>query len=259
MSSPPLSTARPSAAPLGDHWIARLRPSSAGAVRLVCLPHAGGGAATFRGWGALLPDAVEPVALRLPGRESRLREPPLRSMTALVAAIRSGLADVFEAPYALLGYCSGALVAFELARALDRAGRPPRHLFVVACPAPAHVVRDDGVHQLSGPALAAHLRPLGLMPTAVVDDPALMALFEPAIRADYEVFETAPSEPGPALDVPVTVFGADGDPSTSPSTLLAWHQETCTDFTLQLHPGDHAFFHERREAMTSAITRALTG
>lgn len=242
---------------MSNAWIARQRPAKPGAVPLVCIAHAGGGAATFRGWGDELPDTVDLIALRLPGRESRLREEPLRKMDALVPAIQAGCADLLAQPCALFGYCSGALVAFELARALQRAGRPPCHLFVCACPAPAHVVRDSAVHRLTGGALTEHLRALGIMPPTVLDDPDLMALFEPAVRADYEVFETAPYHTASALDLPITVFGGDLDPSTSVPTLLEWRAETSMDFLLRLYRGDHSFFQTNRRSMIGTVAHEL--
>lgn len=238
-------------------WIARLRPASAGATRLICLPHAGGGGATFRSWAADLPAEIDLCAVRLPGRESRLREPLLRRMDEVVRQLAQAMQEVVDVPYALLGYCSGALTAFELARLLERAGRPPAHLFVAACPAPASVDRDGGVHKMPPEELADHLRALGIIPPTIIDDPGLFGLFEPSVRADYEVFESDVYRPAPPLQLPITVFGADDDPSTTVPTLLNWRAETAGEFTLRLFPGDHSFFEEDRRALIRTIAAEL--
>ena len=67
-------------------------------ARLLCLPPAGAGAQFFRGWSDALPDGVEVLALRLPGRESRLREAPI-----LLAFVLMGWAARRSALFAALG------------------------------------------------------------------------------------------------------------------------------------------------------------
>jgi surfactin synthase thioesterase subunit len=48
-------------------------------MKLVCIPYAGGGPAAFQGWAEGLNAAgIEICAVRLPSRESRWKEEPLR-------------------------------------------------------------------------------------------------------------------------------------------------------------------------------------
>ena len=42
-------------------------------VRLVCLPHAGAGASSYRVWGRTLPADIGVCPVQLPGRENRGR------------------------------------------------------------------------------------------------------------------------------------------------------------------------------------------
>ena len=60
-------------APGGELWISRPVPIAKPRLRLFCFPHAGSGAAQFRPWADLMPPDVELCAVRLPGRETRLR------------------------------------------------------------------------------------------------------------------------------------------------------------------------------------------
>ncbi|MFI1189992.1 thioesterase II family protein [Streptomyces californicus] len=241
-------------------WIARLRPASGGRYRLICFAHAGGGAATFRGFAQDLPDDVDLCVVRLPGRESRLRELPVRKMGELVGLLEEALEELLDVPYGLFGYCSGALTAFELARRLRDGGhRPPAALFACACPSPALVLRGSGVHELSRPDLTEHLDALGIIPETILDTPGLFDMFEPSVRADYEVYETDEYADAAPLDLPVSVFGATNDPSTTVPTLLDWRTETSKDFSLRLFPGDHGFFEKDRRVITDAVAAELRG
>jgi surfactin synthase thioesterase subunit len=99
---------------------------------LVCLPFAGAGASFYRSWLGLS-DVFDVIAAQLPGREGRLDEPPHRSVDATVADL---LPDIVDAAHpnrrvVLFGHCTGAALAYELARALQAVdGIEVEHLVV---------------------------------------------------------------------------------------------------------------------------------
>ncbi|GAB1818977.1 thioesterase II family protein [Herbidospora sp. RD11066] len=238
-------------------WLARLRPAADGDVTLVCLPHAGAGAAAFRDWAADLPSGVDLCGIRLPGRESRLRERPHTRLSELVPVLADALATVVDRPYALLGYCSGALTAYELADHLIAADRrPPELLAVCAFPAPA-LVEPTMVHTLPSDQLAGHLKGLGIVPDAILADPALFGMFEPGVRADYEVLETWRHRARPPLPIPISVYGGDTDPSVTVEELQGWRAATSGTFTLRVYPGGHGFFTADRRAIAQGVAADL--
>src|SRR5205823_4375590 len=80
---------------------------------------------------------VEVCAVQLPGRQNRILEEPYTSLAALIAALAAALGPYFDRPFAFFGHSLGALIAFDLARALRRHGQPePAHLFVSGHRAP---------------------------------------------------------------------------------------------------------------------------
>lgn len=80
-------------------WFHRPLPRPGARLRLVCLPCAGGGTAVFRGWPARLPADVELLAVRLPGRESRIRERPYRDGEPLTRELARLLTEEVRPPY----------------------------------------------------------------------------------------------------------------------------------------------------------------
>src|SRR6202035_2395188 len=99
----------------------------------------------YRGWAAALPGDVEVCPVQLPGRESRLREPPFVSAERLVLALADALHPHLALPFAFFGHSMGAMLSFELARELRRRGRPlPVHLFVSGRRAPQGPARGAG-------------------------------------------------------------------------------------------------------------------
>ena len=110
-------------------------------LRVLCFPHAGGGASAFRGWTRDQPPGVDIRAVQLPGREDRIREPFPEDILALCEALLPSL----DVPYVLVGNSLGALVAFELARQFQqRYFLPPIRLVLRARRPGAHGDQPDG-------------------------------------------------------------------------------------------------------------------
>src|SRR5262249_38813267 len=151
-----------------DPWLPTRRPRPGARVRLFCLPYAGGGASMYRGFHDALPADIEVCAVQLPGRETRLREPPVADLAKLVPMVADGLGPHLGSRFALFGHSMGATLAFELARELRRRGAgTPVHLFASACPAP-HIADTDDTHTLPDEAMIEQLRALGGMSPEVL-------------------------------------------------------------------------------------------
>ena len=97
----------------GGGWLVVHRPRPQPRARLICFPFAGGGAATFRPWTALLGPEVELVAIEPPGRQTRLEEPPISEIAKFTASLVPELLPRLDRPFAMFGHCLGALTMFE--------------------------------------------------------------------------------------------------------------------------------------------------
>ncbi|MFF0379822.1 thioesterase II family protein [Actinoplanes missouriensis] len=219
----------------------------AAAAQLFCLPHAGAGASTYRQWQALAGPEVAVVPVRLPARESRFGEPPIRSAAAMADALLHPLMDrAGERRFALFGHSMGALLGYELAQRLTRLGRPPAHLVVSGYAAP-HLSSPSGegtVHQLSDPDLVDHLKALDGTAGEVLNEPKLLELLLPVIRADYELCETYRYPGHPPLPVPITALGGTEDPDLGEGRLQAWRELTTAAFTVVPFTGGHFYLNE---------------
>ena len=238
--------------------IRRLSPGQPADLRLLCIPQAGAGTAVFRPLAAATRDLADLYAVQLPGRETRRREAPYRKMGQVVDALVSALDDQPSRPLALLGYCSGAFVAFELARRLARHGQaPPACLIACAAPGPQIVDRTRGVYKMTRSCLVRYLREYEITPELILGDESVFAVFEPAIRADFELFEAEPYLPGTPLDLPVNVIGGRDDLGVEFTELLAWRDVTSGEFSVRLLPGGHGFMSSAAAATARAVSAEL--
>lgn len=239
-----------------DRWLPLPRP--VGAVRLYCIPHAGGGASSFRPWLSALPGvAVSPV--QLPGREARFRDQTFQRMEPLIAGLTDVVMASADGPFAVYGHSVGALIAFELVRELRRREAPaPVHLFVSGSPAPE--VLDEILpadHEASDAEIVALLRRLGGTPDSLLADPALLELILPAIKADLTVRANYRYTPEAPLDLPLTLLAADNDPRATAEGMDRWRDYTTGPFEQHNVGEGHFAVYENASLAQKYLSEAL--
>lgn len=226
-------------------WIRRFRPSPGAAERLVCFPHAGGSASFYVPVAAALSPRVDVAAIQYPGRQDRRLEPGPASVAALADQITEALAAWDDdRPLTFFGHSMGALVAFEVARRMERTGSGPVRLFASGRRAPSRT-RDEHVHTLDDDGVIAELRALAGTDAQVLQDEELLRMVLPAIRSDYRAVETYRCDPGATVGCPVTVLTGDADPRTSLPEAHAWSEHTTAEADVRVFTGGHFFLSER--------------
>jgi medium-chain acyl-[acyl-carrier-protein] hydrolase len=225
---------------------------------MFCFPHVGAGGAAFNTWLDLVPAEVELCAIRLPGRENRLREPLLDDWRELFESLEPVLTPLFDLPFVLLGHCSGSVLAYELARRLQAAGGArPAMLILSSTDGPSVRRIDDPLHLLPRREMLSRVVEFGGMARQVLDDPELMEIFERILRADYRVIERLEYSAGPPLDVPITVVGGRHDEFVSCRGMAAWSAETTTEFSLHLLDAGHYILGEAGELVAQVMRRLV--
>ncbi|WP_069811175.1 thioesterase II family protein [Streptomyces sp. TP-A0874] len=247
------------AAERSARWFRCFRPRPQAAVLLYALPFAGGGAAFYRAWADRLPASVELRAVQLPGRQDRMAEPPAVDCAALCRSLASALRDdLSDRPFALFGHSMGALLSFELARELRRLGeRAPVALGVSGWSSPRDRLPHGRYTTLSDAEFLTVVRRLGGMPQDVLDEPDLLSLVLPTLRADFQVVEGYSYREEPPLDLPMSVFGGVSDPFTERQGLEGWQQETTGPVTVRHYPGRHFYLTEHADAVAGAFLADL--
>ena len=239
-------------------WL-RHQNRQTGAIRLFCLPHAGAGASTFRGWPELLGPGVQVTAIQLPGREDRIRDRAHDNLDALLAELVPVLASAVDGPYALFGHSMGALIAFEAARRLVAQGSPPPlHLFASAHGAPHAPYRARYVSSLPDPEFRRAMVSLSGFREGPVQEAAFLSLLLPTLRADFRLCETYEYAAGAPLPSRLTVLtGADED--VSPLDLALWRELHTGPFRIRVIDGDRDFVVTQRRQVAEVVRAGLAG
>jgi surfactin synthase thioesterase subunit len=238
-------------------WLQPIRRPAHPAGRLVCLPHAGGGTIPFRSWPARLPAEVEVLAALLPGREARLDEAPSRDLATVVDELAAALRGPgAELPTVLFGHSLGAFVGYELCRRMGP-GAPFRHLVVSGARAPHRPPTVRPVADLPLLRFVDAVRELGGTSREVFDEPVLLELLLPALRADFSLAEGYLLPAPVPVPVRLTVLGGSDDPVTPVDALRDWQSYSTVGCSVRIFPGDHFFTVAHQEAVLAVVAEAL--
>ncbi len=228
-----------------------------GPLRLFCFPHAGGGSGMFRGWREGLKGIAGIAPACLPGREQRLGEPPMESMEQLVTALVQAIRPLLDGPFAFFGHSMGAVVAFELVRALRRAGvNLPTVLIVSAARAPQFREHYTPLPDPSEEEFLDQLRRLEGMPVEVLEHPESLNVVLPALHADARLYRRYVYRPEPSLPLPLVAFGGREDPNVRPEHVDAWREQTSAKFEWREFAGGHFYLQQRRQDFLKALADA---
>ncbi|MFJ8495419.1 thioesterase II family protein [Streptomyces sp. NPDC094038] len=242
--------------PTRQNWIRRYHPAPDAQHRLVCLAHAGGSASFFFPISRVLSPEVEVLAVQYPGRQDRRDEPFVDTIQETADHIDAALATGTDGPLTIFGHSMGAILAFEVARRLERRNAVVTGLLVSGRAAP-HYGYATRHHLSSDSELIAHLRALDGTAGNLFDDDEVVQMVLPAIRADYRAAETYRHADGPTLSCPIHVLTGDADPQVSPEAAAAWRAYTSGGFDMAVFPGGHFYLNNHGPEMIGIIRRLL--
>lgn len=247
-------TARPRTE--GD-WLLVPAPQPHRPVRLFCFPHAGGDATAYTPLARALAPLAEVWALRPPARGGRTRHPMPPDFDALVAVVTEALIPHLTGGdggrFAFYGQSFGALLAYEVARALP-AGLRPEPVVAVGAPCPAdwtaRTTRDLDAPELLG---------LTGLEEVVRDDPALAELALAALRTDLAVSATYRHRPHTPIGSAIHALAGADDPMLAPADLSGWAAHTRGAFGHGVVPGGHLLATVDLPGPVDVLTALLTG
>ncbi|WP_301005053.1 alpha/beta fold hydrolase, partial [Mesorhizobium sp.] len=225
--------------------------------RIICFPHGGGSVQSFRTWSDYLPEDVELICLDLPGRGKRSAEAPIRSMDVLVSMVTEALRGYSDRPFIFFGHSAGALVAYEVARSLEKAGRPSPFHVVVSAHKSADVPTDEPpMYRYADDKLIDVIRILGMIPKeALANEVLLQDFILPPLRADFELVETYDRNLPTPLNAAITAMGGVQDETINANDLNEWRRLTTSRFARIMFDSDHFYTH----SMTAEVVSTLLG
>ncbi|MBS1164051.1 MAG: Thioesterase [Proteobacteria bacterium] len=239
-------------------WLSGATSKPDARLRLLLLPYAGGGASLFHGWASSFDADIDVLAVHLPGREDRLREPPFTRLAQLADTLAEALMPIVDRPTVLFGWSMGARIAHAVAQRLELAGVPPCLLIAAAHPAPQHAHHRLPIHALAGERFWQAIAELGGTPKAILADRDLRDLIEGALRADFQLIETCPTVAPRSIACPVVAIAADADGLVDRRQVEDWTRTTSGRATVRTVAGGHFALRDNPEVVKVAVRAAIT-
>ncbi|MGW2748304.1 thioesterase II family protein [Streptomyces sp. NPDC001450] len=239
-------------------WIRRYHSPRGDAPTLVCFPHAGGSASAYFALSAALSEGAEVLIVQYPGRQDRLDESALNDLGELADGAVAALAPWSDRALTLFGHSMGSVVAYEVARRLERGPGPgPAGLIVSGNMAPS-VERDQGIHLMDDEQLMAWMSELAGTPPAVLADKELLATVVPALRGDFTALESYRHPEGSSVACPISGYVGDRDPHVPQDGFLRWAEHTTAEFTAQIFEGGHFYVEDQVRNVAQSILRDVS-
>lgn len=241
-------------------WFTVPRQRTNPAIRLFCFPYAGGSSTdpVFRQWANAMPDEVELAVLEMPGRARRMAEPFETSLPRLVSRLVPVFASCVDRPFAFFGHSLGAIVAYELARALAAAGMPGPRLLVVSAKQAPHMPYRRRLFDLPRDQFVSALRQLNGTRDEILENEELLDIVVAVLRNDLEMAFNYRFAGAPLRDVPILACAGRDDPHVEVDSVLAW-KEHADQFGATVYPGGHFFIqHESSDAIRDRIVEVMT-
>ncbi|WP_162473639.1 thioesterase II family protein [Serratia microhaemolytica] len=240
-------------------WLVRLNQPRRASLRLFCFPYAGGSSQVFRNWPQLIDSEIELIAVQLPGRGTRLHEPAISSVEILVEQITAVIqTNITTGRFAFFGHSMGAMIMFEVARALKAQKQPqPECLFASGCQAPQWIRAPRNIAAMSDEAFIAWLRQLQGTPAAIFNNSELLQVLLPMLRSDFAAVDGWQFVPSAPLSVPIIAMAGCQDAQISVPSVGAWSEQTIAKFELLTYSGGHFFIHEQEKRVVAAVNEQL--
>jgi medium-chain acyl-[acyl-carrier-protein] hydrolase len=215
-------------------------------VRLFCFHHAGGSALFFRDWTAGAPYGVDLCPIQIPGRSTRIDEPPYRDMRALARAACEGIAALFDRPYILFGHSMGAALAYEVALAAAQRGLRLASLLAASSRRPPHLPPAHPISHHPDARFLEELQRFDGIPAQLLEDRSMCELIVQTARPDFELNDSYLGR-GETISCPVLAFGGDADPNVDLADLDGWRTVTRDRFAVRTFRGDHFYLNTARD------------
>ena len=140
-------------------------------MRLICLPYAGGGTASYHRWRPMMPPEVDLLPLALPGHDGRLNEPLYTDLKILADSLAARSSAGTRSIGRLCSWGTAWVRCWRSRSPVRCDGmdsRMPQLLVLTGCPPPHAIVIKEPLHTLPDDELMNALQQrYGGIPTVV--------------------------------------------------------------------------------------------
>lgn len=228
-------------------------------TKLFCFPYAGGSASMYHPFKSRIKKNIELYPIELAGKGSRMNESFNNNFDELINdAVNGILSNGDLDSFALFGYSLGGLIAYEVALKLYfKYKLKPKIIFYAACP-PTHIPSEHRyMYEQNDHTFIHELMKLGGMAPEIINDPEMLELFLPILRADFKMIkEYDYTKRMPQL--PVDIVALYSDEENKDGRIWEWERSTSNTCEFIRFQGGHFFINQHYEEIIEIINSKLS-
>jgi surfactin synthase thioesterase subunit len=224
-----------------------------GRLQVIAFPFAGGSSFSYAKIARALPAGVNLTTLDPPGHGRRMAEPLLTDIGRMAQDLAPAvLGAATGSPCVLFGHSMGAYLALAMLDRLVELGAALPLRLVLSGVAPPDRHQGEKLSALPGAQFLARVAAMGGMPDQVLEEPELVDLFGPILRADFEAAERYVDMRRRPPAVPVRILRGTADRLAAADT-SSW--SACFGEPPQIldFAGGHFFLLDRAADVAAAI------
>lgn len=224
-------------------------------INLYCIPYAGGIADSYLSWSKFIDDNIQIVPVELSGRGSRFKGPLYKEMDSLIDDVYSRFKNkINDGRYMIYGHSMGALIAYELIRRIQKNGdNKPLHVFFSGSLPPNIKEEITSIYKLEDKEFMKSIFELGGTPHELLEEPELLEIFVPILRADYELlYKYNYSDDKEKIKNPVSILYGKEDTITM-NRIKEWDKCVCDKCEYYEFDGGHFFINTEQKKICQII------
>lgn len=221
-----------------------------GPTTLYIFPHAGGSPKYYVPFARAFTSDVKRIAVQYPGRDGSHDLGSFSTIPDLAERVTELMPSIHDGPVAFFGHSMGALVAFEVARRFEAAGRPVSVLFVSASAAPGRI-GFEYIPEHDRGLLDAVKEATGVNPE-FLENEEFAARLLPTLRG-FKAIMKYDCPPEATVSCPIAAYLGDEDEIATPEKVKPWAERTTSEFTLREFPGHHFYLSDHLPELVTDI------
>lgn len=241
-----------------NKWFFQTKIFEQAKQKIFLFPYAGGNATSFAPWKKYLSGEFSIYPVLYPGRGKRVKEGFAGSVVDMATAFVDDNIELFQTPFVLFGHCTGAIIAFEVCKYLEkRYGKKTAGLIVSCGASPDVPIFDVDVKNQSDEDFLQLLIDTKRMDQSTAEMANFREYYLPIIKKDFIMAQNYSCDKRTKIDCPIDSIIAIDDEMISKEQTYGWKNYTSGEVRSREVVGGHYYFEKQPEKAVRIVDEIL--